>query len=358
MAVKAGTGSINGTTIKDEKNIADKKNKTIDKVLQILENSRGVTISGETLANKLGVTRAAVWKAIRELRQQGYVIEAVTNKGYCLTSENDILSPQGMLPYLQQPEAVNKIHVFQTVDSTNNVLKKMITEGAPEGTLVLAEQQSKGKGRLGRSFYSPPGSGIYMSMLLKPMVDISQSVLITTAAATAVCRAIQKVTGITAQIKWVNDVYCNNKKICGILTEAITDFESGHIQHIILGIGVNCVTDPTLPEELASVVGALNLEQLSRNQLAAEIYNQTLAIHETLENREFLSEYRSRSLVLGKEIRIYQSGTAPAAITDGKQGNFKTAVAKDIGHDGELIVQYEDGTLDSLNSGEITIRLN
>lgn len=335
---------------------------TKETILIILEENKGNSISGEILAEKIGVSRTAIWKAIKELRKEGYAIDAITNKGYCLSAENDLLSTQGMLPYLSKPENANHIHIYKTLESTNLTLKKMAVDGALVGTAIISEEQTKGRGRMGRSFFSPAKSGIYMSILLKPTLDISQSILITTAASVAVCRAIKKTLNQTAQIKWVNDIYLNNKKICGILTEAITDFESGQIQHIILGIGVNFSTAvEDFPEELSNVAGSLHASGITRNELAAEIYNQVLSINLDLEGREFLEDYKAHSLVLGKEIRIYNAGTAP-------QGNqldldnkdsipFVCATAIDIDNDGGLVVKYDDGRISSLNSGEITIRL-
>lgn len=333
---------------------------TKDKILQTLEENKGKSLSGESLAENLGISRAAVWKAINELRKEGYKIEAITNKGYCLSTENDVLSAQGIIPYLNNPENADKIHVYKQLESTNITLKKMAMDGAPSETLVIAEEQTKGRGRMGRSFYSPPKGGIYMSILLKPYLDLSKSVLITTAASVAVCRAIEKVAHITPEIKWVNDVYLNQKKICGILTEAVTDIENGHIQHIILGIGVNFTTaKEEFPSELSHIAGSLNVEGITRNQLAAEIYNQMIKINENLESKEILSDYKAHSMVLGKEIRIYKAGTAPAGLhaEDREESqNYTIATALDIGANGGLIVKYENGEQATLSSAEISIR--
>ncbi|MBR0599090.1 biotin--[acetyl-CoA-carboxylase] ligase [Sinanaerobacter chloroacetimidivorans] len=334
-------------------------------VLKILEEKKGQTISGEELANHLEVSRAAIWKAIKELRKEGYAIDAITNKGYCLTEDNDRISVQGILPHLQSANMEEKVFVYKLLESTNLTAKKMALDGAAPGTVVIAEEQSKGRGRMGRSFYSPADSGIYMSLILKPGFDVAKSVLITTAASVAVCKAIEKVTGIRCEIKWVNDIYMKGKKICGILTEAVTDFESGHIEHIILGIGINFTTAKvSFPEELKDIAGSLfhktedlkktGTKQISRNQLIAEVINEVLSIHQDLESRSFIPEYKERSFVLGKEINIMQRISSSSG-SDVPPPVPATAV--DIDSDGGLVVRYEDGSTDTLNSGEISIRL-
>lgn len=339
-------------------------------VLKILEENKGCTISGEEIANQLQISRAAIWKAIQELRKEGYTINAITNKGYCLSLGNNVLSVQGILPYLNCQNSVDRIHVYKTLESTNLTAKKMALDGAVPGTVVIAETQTKGRGRMGRSFFSPADSGIYMSMILRPSVNLAKSVLITTAASVAVCKSIEKVTGISCQIKWVNDIYMNDKKVCGILTEAVTDFETGHIEYIILGIGINFNTAKAdFPNELANKAGSLFQEasiktttttkglhpdMISRNQLIAEIINHVLEMNETLESRDFLADYKGRSLVLGKEIRIIQSG---ASEVDHNHDMAPEATAIDIDSDGGLVVQYKDGTIATLNSGEISIRV-
>ena len=327
-------------------------------VLKALEENKGTTVSGEELATLLNRSRAAIWKAIQELRKEGYHIDAITNKGYCLSQDSDMLSVEGILPYLSDSTAADRIHVFKQLESTNLTAKRMALDGAPAETVVIAEEQTKGKGRMGRSFYSPSGSGIYMSFILAPRFDTAKSVLITTAASVAVCKAIEKVTGISCQIKWVNDVYMNEKKICGILTEAVTDFESGRIHYIVLGIGINYSTSKTaFPKELSGIAGSLyegaTEDHISRNRLIAETINQVFAVNERLESREFISEYKARSFVLGKEIRIIPT-IGPDAERNFDEGIPATVM--DIDGDGGLVVKYQDGTVSTLNSGEISIR--
>lgn len=341
-----------------------------EKILQILESKKGITISGEDLAGSLKISRTAVWKAINELRKEGHCILAVTNKGYCLSSENDVISIQGIQHYLAALDSSDKIHLYKTLDSTNQTAKRMALDGAAPGTVVIAEEQLKGRGRMGRSFFSPADTGIYMSMILKPGFDVSKAVLITTAAAVAVCLSIEKIAGVKCSIKWVNDIYIGDKKVCGILTEAVTDFESGHVENIILGIGINVSTsEKTFPSELSRIAGSLidsadpDIDPLqsntiskgfTRNQLIAEIINQITKINGVLESRDFIKEYKARSNVLGQEINVLKGGT----LEDGKVPDLApVATAVDIDHDGGLVIQYKDGTIETLNSGEISIRI-
>lgn len=324
-------------------------------VLIALEENKGATVSGEELASRLNISRAAVWKAIQELRKEGHRIDAITNKGYRLLQDSDVLSVEGILPHLKDPSLAGRIHVFRTVESTNLTAKKMALDGAPFGTVVISEEQTKGRGRMGRSFYSPPEGGIYMSFILKPRLDMAKSVLITTAASVAVCNAIEAVAGITCRIKWVNDIYIGEKKICGILTEAVSDFESGSIESIVCGIGINYST--VFPEELSAIAGSLFEKQsgkgVSRNRLIAEVINQVLNIYDVMESKEFIEDYKTRSFVLGKEILIIPT-VRPDTERDLTTGIQGTAI--DIDGNGGLVVRYRDGSTGTLNSGEISIR--
>lgn len=318
-------------------------------ILQILETNRESYISGQELAQKLQISRSAIWKSIGELKKEGYKIISVTNKGYCLSDKTDVLSVIGMNPYLENANT-DLIYIFKSVDSTNHTAKKMALEQASHGTVVLAEEQTAGRGRMGRSFHSPAGSGIYMSFILRPNLTNSDSVLITTAAAVAVARAIEQVTQIHTGIKWVNDIYVKDKKVCGILTEALTNFENGNIESIILGIGINFSTTVFgFPKDLQSKVGALFHEKpagITRNQVAATVINHVMTLCENLHDRSFIEEYKQRSIVLGKEIEVIYGNTS------------ELATAIDIDTNGGLIIKKTDKTIETLNSGEISIRGN
>ena len=295
-------------------------------VLKLLEASRERDLSGQEMAESLGVTRSAIWKAVNTLKKEGYQIQAVNNRGYRLKEESDVLSEEGIRLCLHKPYDSQKIKVFKCIDSTNTEAKRCALNGEGEGLVILAEEQTNGRGRRGRSFYSPDGSGIYMSVLFRPKPEISQDVvLITTAASVAVCRAIRDVLSQEPEIKWVNDVYLNGKKICGILTEAVSDFESGRIDTVVVGIGINYhAPKEGYPDEIKEIAGT---------------------VYQDLPDKSFMEDYRRWSNVLGKKIRF----------TSGTDWEYGTAVA--IDEDGGLIVEKEDHTQEILRTGEITVRV-
>lgn len=315
------------------------------RLLELLEQNRGITISGEQMARELDCTRAAVWKAVKALQQEGYEIEAGPNKGYMLSEDNNILAEEGIRPLLRQPEVYLKL--YQETDSTNRAAKQAAIAGeAGHGSVILACGQSCGRGRRGRSFYSPSQAGLYLSVILQPQGNLRESLLLTTEAAVAVYKAVRKITGIELDIKWVNDLYYKGKKVCGILTEAITDFESGEIQYAVVGIGLNLYEEEGgYPPELRGIAGGLyrnqrEAEGVNRNRLAAEIVN--CLLDETRELK-LLPEYLDRNMVPGHRIQIL----------DGQQSRSAYAVA--ICQDGRLKVREEDGSETLLAYGEISV---
>lgn len=319
-------------------------------LLAILEANREKDLSGEEIANQLGVSRTAVWKAVKSLKEEGYEIGAANNRGYRLQESTDVLSAEGIRPELEPAYKEYPIEVYKIIDSTNTELKKRALDGGVHGLTLLAEEQTGGKGRLGRSFYSPPGTGIYMSILLKPELGGSDAVLITTAVSVAVCRAMKKVLGIEPQIKWVNDIYFEDKKVCGILTEAISDCEIGRIDSVIVGIGINYRTKD-FPDDLGKQAGCIGQgSHTPRNCLAASVINEFWDLYGHLTERRFMQEYRERSYVIGKDVRFKERET------------WQEARALDVDDDGGLVVEYEDGNGNIvkriLRTGEITLRIS
>lgn len=316
-------------------------------VLQILDDNTDTYLSGQELASTFGVSRNAVWKAINQLKDDGYIIHSVTNKGYCLSGRSDVLSKEKIFSYMSPKTADNmELYLLDTVDSTNNEAKRMIANGLADNALIVANEQTGGRGRLGRSFFSPKNTGAYMTFVFHPDVPIADAVAVTTAASVAVVRAISRLTTLKPQIKWVNDVYLNNKKICGILTEAITDFETGFTHSVIIGIGVNTTTD-NFPKEISNTATALNFCGLSRNMLIAAISDEMFAIcSDVTRSSTYIEDYRSHSLVIGKKITYY------------KNNEKYSATAIDIDNDGSLVVKNELGQTEILHSGEITVRLS
>ena len=309
-----------------------------ENILEILEKNKNSSVSGQFIAENLGVSRAAVWKAVKSLRDEGYSISAVNNQGYCLGEDSDVLSVPAIKSFLH--EDVNLI-VLKTVDSTNNYAKKLAMENAPDKTVVVSETQTAGKGRLGRNFFSPDKTGLYMSVLFRPEKSAGETLFITIAAAVAVCRAIETVSELFPQIKWGNDVFVNGKKVCGILTEASASMENQMIEYAVLGIGVN-VKSADFPNDLKNIAGSLGDEKISRSRLCAEILNELLELYSLEDKKALIDEYKKRSLVLGKEVKFT------------KNGKTYSGVACDINDSGNLIVKTSKGT-ETLISGEISI---
>ena len=313
-----------------------------DDLLAELEKRRGEDVSGQALAERFGVSRSAVWKAVNALRAAGFEISSTPNRGYRLRAEDDRLSAAGVRAALGETCAGLRVRVYETLDSTNQEAKRLLAAGEPCPMLLLAEEQTAGRGRRGRGFYSPAGEGLYMTLALQPRAALSQATLLTAAAAVAVAQSVEALTALACQIKWVNDVYLDGKKLCGILTEASGSFEADALSSVCAGIGVN-VRTRDFPEEFAGRACSLWPLAVSRNRLAAEIAVRLLNFAADLGAREFLEEYRRRSLVLGK------------AVTFTRDGGERRALAVGIGENGELIVRYDDGREEALNAGEVRL---
>ena len=308
-----------------------------EEVLKYLSDNSSEYISGEELAHSLGKSRTAVWKAIKSLQADGYRIDAVTNRGYMLDAGNDILNAQAIKKSLSFD---CRVEYYKTLDSTNNVAKRIIAEGEDDVLLVVGEEQTAGRGRQGKSFYSPQGTGIYMSLVVHPMIELQNAVTATTAAAVAVCRAIESLTDKKPMIKWVNDVYLNGKKICGILTEAVTDFETQTVSSIIIGIGIN-LTTKDFPRDVQNA-SCLNAD-VKRAELIGAVANELNRIVNSGYG-EFMEYYRAHSLVVGEDIVFIKNGVSTSARAVG------------IDDFGGLEVELADGTRTTLRSGEITVR--
>jgi len=317
-------------------------------LLKILENNGGEYLSGAALAQSLCVSRNAVWKAVEGLRADGYDISAVTNKGYRLESIGDLLTCDSIKRYFKTADIFD-VEVRKSVTSTNTVLREMAASGLPEGYVLVAEKQTAGKGRHGRSFHSPGGHGVYFSLLLRPGSKTLVAPLITSAAAVAAARAIESVFGVRVGIKWVNDLFAGNLKVCGILTEAVFDMESGLIDCAVLGIGINITRpDEGFPEELQAVAAALTDrsegKDSERSRLIAATLDNFWGFYADLGLREFLNEYRERSIILGRDVNVISADESTPA----------RAVA--IDDDCGLVVEYASGERAVLNSGDVSIR--
>ncbi|MFI3170602.1 MAG: biotin--[acetyl-CoA-carboxylase] ligase [Faecalibacterium sp.] len=310
---------------------------TKQSLLQALQQGEGAFCSGQALADTLGVSRAAVHKAAAVLQAQGWQIEAISRKGYRLMGQCDVFCAEGLGEYPYPT------HIFDNLPSTNKHAKQLAIEGAPHGTLVLAAAQTAGRGRLGRGFYSPANSGIYMTLLLRPALQAVDALPLTTAAAVAVCRAVEEKCGISLAIKWVNDLYYKDKKVCGILSEAATDFETGTIDWVAVGIGLN-LTTTAFDETLAPIATSLYPDgsaPISRAALAGEIARQLLAL---APDYNAMPAYQARCFTPGHWVTVHAAQeTYPAK-----------AIA--IDESGRLIVERENGQRTALAQGEVSVR--
>ena len=319
-----------------------------DHLRTLLESNKSVFLSGEEIARRLGVSRNAVWKAIKALQADGYPIQAVPNRGYCLAASSDVLSESGIRQYLTGEAQSLDLHVYDSVDSTNLVLRKLAGEGSAEGTVVIAAEQTGGRGRKGRSFYSPQGTGVYVSLLLKPKIAPDDATLITTTAAVAVCEAVETLSGESAGIKWVNDVFLRGKKVCGILTEGSFDMESGQFEYAILGSGINVFApEGGFPPEIREIAGSVLTSPApdAKNRMIAEYLNRFLPLYRKLGDAATNAEYRRRSFVLGRMVNVLAADRSTPAR------------AIDVDDHCRLIVEFADGHRESLSSGEISVKV-
>lgn len=318
-------------------------------LLQYLLACPGQPLSGQALADKLGVSRMAVSKACRELQKQGWQIEAASGRGYCLCPGSDALSADAFLSaWAQQPDAAaypGQLRVFQTLPSTNRTAKEWAVAGAPHGSVILAAEQTEGRGRRGRRFVSPAGKGVYFSLILRPEVSAAAALAATGSAAVAVCRAVQKLCGLELSIKWVNDLYYKGKKVCGILTEAASDLESGQTEWLVVGIGLNLTASAAdFGPELSGIASSLypgGSSPVSRAALAAAICHELLAM---CPDFDYLPEYRRRCFVPGHWVTVYGTGEP------------WSAKALAIDSQGRLVVEEAGGRQIAIDHGEVSIK--
>ena len=316
---------------------------TKEDVLALLERA-DAPVSGEQMCRALGVSRAAVWKAIEALRADGYEIEAATRRGYQLQTYP--LSKKALEEKLSGEAWRTNLIVLPEVDSTNTYLKALASNGAPDGTAVLSIRQTAGRGRRGRSFLSEPG-GLYLSFLLRPHEPASALLHLTALAGLCVCNAVERVTGMQAGIKWPNDPVLNGKKLCGILTELSVSLETQEAEYVVIGIGVNC-NQHAFPPEL-DMVTSLRIEMgapVDVNAIAAALLQELHRMRETFLGRkaEWVRAFSEKCLTVGREIQILRSDAAESAKAIG------------IGPDAELLVEYPDGRTGAVASGEVSVR--
>lgn len=319
-----------------------------EKILRLLKESEGRFISGQSISEKLGVTRTAIWKYINQLREEGYEVESVSRKGYKLVHTPDLLTYEEINDKLKTKYIGKQIIYFDSVDSTNTKAKE-IAQNVEEGTVIIAEEQTKGRGRLGRSWVSHKGKGIWMSIVIKPDLNPVEASKITQVAAAAVSEAIRAI-GINNYIKWPNDIVINNKKTCGILTEM--SGELNRINYIVVGIGINVNNNINdFPDELKRKATSLKIEsgiKIERKKLVAEILNNFEELYNELVKSNTINKSlkicREYSAVIGREIKIISRS--------------EEFVGKAIGltEEGELLIKDIEGNVKKIISGEVSVR--
>lgn len=318
-----------------------------EEILRLLRSADSY-ISGQELCNRFGVSRTAVWKAINQLKEAGYEIEAQQNKGYRLMAAPDLMTEAEIKSLMHTDWVAKEVLYFDTIDSTNTKAQELAEKGYPSGTLVVADKQESGKGRRGRSWVSPSGTGIFMTLMIKPDINPNNASMLTLVAALAVAKAITSVTGEEAMIKWPNDIVVNGKKVCGILTEMNAQFD--YINHIVVGIGIN-VHNESFPEEISQMASSLMIEaggkRFHRAQIIAETMSYFEQYYDTFLKTQDLSalvrEYDELLVNRNKSVRVLD----PKEPFDGK--------AMGITPKGELIVDtWESRKL--VSSGEVSVR--
>ncbi len=332
-----------------------------EKVLIELEDNKGKPISGEELAEKLGCSRNAVWKAVKSLENEGYEVEGIRNKGYILKTSADGLSAAYIKTGIEKAGVKIELETYKSIDSTNSLLKRYAASGEMRDMVAIAEEQTAGRGRRGRSFFSPNGSGLYMSFLLHPDVPIAEAASLTTVAAVAEAKAIEKVTGFETGIKWVNDIWMRGKKVSGILTEAQTSIESGTLDYCIVGIGINLYEpEGGFPKDIREVAGAVYTERTKRenlkNDIAAALIEEFMGFYGKFPNKTYLEDYRKRCFCIGRDVTVVTADHA-ALKNDPDAPDRVHAHVLGIDEDCHLHVRYKDGTEGFLSSGEISIKL-
>ncbi len=318
-------------------------------ILKLLKENDGY-VSGQEICSKLNVSRTAVWKVINQLREEGYIISAVRNKGYRLIECADVLTQAELISCMEHPFLGGDIEFYDETDSTNDQVRRLAENNSPEGTLVVAEHQTAGKGRKGRSWVSPPGTGIWMSFLLKPDMEPDHASMLTLVSALAVSDGIADACGLKCGIKWPNDIVSSGKKVCGILTEMSTELEM--IRYIIVGIGIN-VNTVHFPEDISKSATSLFLETgttWKRSDIIACIMKRMEEYYDI-----FLKTYDLSSLKDTYESKLVNLGREVTVLTLKGDPEF-SGVCRGINERGELLIESKDGDIREVSSGEVSVR--
>ena len=316
-------------------------------ILKLLRES-GDYISGQELCSLFGVSRTAVWKVINQLKEEGYGIEAVQNKGYRLRLNPDVLSYSELKSRIRNNWAGSEIYYYEETGSTNIDAKRLGEEGAAHGTIVVADKQNAGRGRRGRVWQSPAGKDIYFTILLRPSFEPDKASGLTLVMALSVAQAVERKCSLKAGIKWPNDVVLNGKKICGILTGM--NMETDYIQHVVIGVGINVNLDE-MPEEISQTATSIlweSGEKTARAELLQEVlarFEENYGMYEKESDLSYmLEEYNSYLVNVGKQVKVLDP-----------KGEFE-GIARGINASGELLIETPDGKVAEVYAGEVSVR--
>lgn len=317
------------------------------RILKMLRSAEGY-LSGQELCEQLGISRTAVWKYMKQLKEEGYQIQAVQNKGYRLVEVPDVLGESEIRSRLNTRWAGREVCFLDEVDSTNTHAKRLAEEGAPSGTLVVTDAQTKGKGRRGRTWESPKDSAVYMTLLMRPDIRPDRASMLTLVMGLSVVQAIKKVLNLDTSIKWPNDVVLDKKKLVGILTEMNAQID--YIEYLVIGVGINANMQEFPPElqEKATSLRIATGHPVNRAELIAEtmrIFEDNYAVFEKTQDLSGLVDaYQAVSANYLKPVRVLEPG------------NEYEGIARGINSQGELLVEREDGTITAVYSGEVSVR--
>jgi BirA family biotin operon repressor/biotin-[acetyl-CoA-carboxylase] ligase len=317
------------------------------KILSLLREHYSDYISGQEISTRLGVSRTAIWKHIRSLREAGYEIESHSKIGYRLIETPDRLYGHELAALLKGKVLGREVIYRKKVNSTNELAKELAQKGAVQGTVVIAEEQTGGKGRMGRVWYSPPGQGLWFSLILRPEISPVDASKLTLMSAVAVAKTIREITGIHAGIKWPNDVLIDHRKVCGILIEMSAEIDK--INYVVVGVGVN-VSLSKIPSELEGVAISLAQQEhlkVTRAQLLAALLNNMDNLYtEFLAGKfsEILTAWKGMSVTLNRRVRV-MSGS-----------EMEEGIAFDLDDDGALILMKNDGSVKRILSGDVSLR--
>ena len=313
-----------------------------------LLRERGDYVSGQELCERFNVSRTAVWKAIGQLKKEGYQIEAVQNRGYCLVSENEVFGRNALESHMNTKWAGHPVSFYDTLPSTNLQAKLDAENGAPQGALVVADRQTAGRGRRGRAWSSPPGKNVYFTLILKPDFPVELASMITLVMGLAVAEGIRNTCPVEAKVKWPNDIVINGRKVCGMLAEM--SVERDFVHYVVIGVGINVRLQEFVPEiaEMATCLEQECGQKVERAELVANVMKAFEIHYESFQRDGSLSGLAEKynNLLVGrdKEVRVLDP-----------KGEFQ-GISRGINDTGELLVEREDGTLAEVYAGEVSVR--